>query len=245
MTLVEIAERVAAYCNASHINSLNDSDEALRIANIIKECYEEMILSKEVQTALELFQLQSYSNDTAPTRLELPEKALTLDIVKYTSSQNKIYSPVYLEPMDFIERSLGEDIEQDYVKTITDKESGAVYNIRTNKDPSYYTIMAGTYLIFDSYNKDFEDSIQGRHALVYGHTLPEFKLEDDFIPDIQEQQFPVLVSRAKIAADMELRNNYNAIEHDRSKKMFLNVDNNSKSYTRGSTSWNNRITFRV
>lgn len=245
MTLVEIAERVASYCNASHINSINDSDEALRIANIIKECYEEMILSKEIQTALELFQLQSVSDDDVPTRLELPEKALTLDIVKYTNSQNKIYSPIYVEPMTFIDRSLNEDIEQEFVKTVTDKESGAVYNIRTNKDPSFYTIMSGTYLIFDSYNRDFEDSIQGRHALVYGHTLPEFKLEDDFIPDIQEQQFPVLVSRAKVAADMELRNNFNELEHDRSKKLFINTDTNSKSWTRGTSRWNNRITFRV
>lgn len=245
MTLVEIAERVASYCNASHINSINDSDEALRIANIIRECYEEMVLSKEIQTALELFQLQSVSDDDVPTRLELPEKALTLDIVKYTNSQNKIYSPIYVEPMAFIDRSLNEDIEQEFVKTVTDKESGAVYNIRTNKDPSFYTIMSGSYLIFDSYNRDFEDTIQGRHALVYGHTLPEFKLEDDFVPDIQEQQFPVLVSRAKVAADMELRNNFNELEHDRSKKLFINTDTNAKSWTRGSTRWNNRITFRV
>lgn len=245
MTLVEMAERVAAYCNASHINSINDSDEALRIATIIKETFTELILTKEIQTALELFQLQSSSSVEAKTRLELPEQALTLDIVKYTNKRGQLYSPQYLEPMDFIAQSLAEDTENDYIETMVDQESGSVYNIRNNKDPSYYTLMSGKYVVFDSYNKDFEDTVQGRHALVYGHTLPEFKLEDDFVPDLQEQQFLTLLSRAKVVADMELRNNLNQLEYDRSKKLFISTSNDSKSHTRGNTRWNNRVTFRV
>lgn len=245
MNLVDMAERVAQFCNASHIDSINDSDESLRIAQIIKETYETMVLSQEIQTALELFKLQSASNSSLKTTLYLPEDCLTLDIVKYTSHQNKIYSPQYLEPMDFISRSLDLDVTRSEVETVVDPESATTYNILNNKDPSYYTVMSGKYLVFDSYNKDFEDLLQGRHALVYGHTLPEFKLEDDFVPDLQEQQFPVLLSKAKTAADMELRNNFNQVEADRGKKLFLNMTNDSKSYTRRSTTWNNRNLFRV
>lgn len=245
MNLVDMAERVAQFCNASHIDSINDTDESYRIAQIIKETYETMILSQEIQTALELFHLQSASNASLKTTLFLPDECLTLDIVKYTNHQGKIYSPQYLEPMDFISRSLDLDVTRPNVATVVDPESNTTYNIQTDKDPSYYTVMSGKYLVFDSYNKDFEDLIQGRHALVYGHTLPEFKLEDDFIPDLQEQQFPVLLSRAKTAADMELRNNFNQVEADRGKKLFLNITNDSKSYTRRSTTWNNRNLFRV
>lgn len=245
MNLVDMAERVAQFCNASHIDSINDTDESYRIAQIIKETYETMILSQEIQTALELFHLQSATAEDLKTTLYLPDECLTLDIVKYTNHQGKIYSPQYLEPMDFISRSLDLDVTRPNVTTVVDPESNTTYNIQTDKDPSYYTVMSGKYLVFDSYNKDFEDLIQGRHALVYGHTLPEFKLEDDFIPDLQEQQFPVLLSRAKTAADMELRNNFNQVEADRGKKLFLNITNDSKSYTRRSTTWNNRNLFRV
>ena len=84
MTLVEMTERVAQFCNASHVNSINDSDESIKIAKIIKETYETMILSQEIQTALELFKLQSASNESLKTTLYLPTEALTLDIVKYT-----------------------------------------------------------------------------------------------------------------------------------------------------------------
>lgn len=245
MNLVDMAERVAQFCNASHIDSIHDTDESYRIAQIIKETYETMILSQEIQTALELFHLQSATAENLKTTLYLPDECLTLDIVKYTTKRGNIYSPTYLEPMEFISRSLDLDVTRDCVETVRDPESNTVYNILNNKDPSYYTVMSGKYLVFDSYNKDFEDLIQGRHALVYGHTLPEFKLEDDFIPDLQEQQFPVLLSRAKTAADMELRNNFNQVEADRGKKLFLNITNDSKSYTRRSTTWNNRNLFRV
>lgn len=245
MNLVEMAERVAQFCNASHINSINDTDESMRIAQIIKETYETMVLSQEIQTALELFHLQSASNELLKTTLYLPEECLTLDIVKYTRKNGTIYSPIYLEPMEFISRSLDLDVTKDNVTTVVDPESNTTYNIVTDRDPSYYTVMSGKYLVFDSYNKAFEDTIQGRHALVYGHTLPKFELSDEFVPDLQEQQFPVLLSKAKTAADMELRNNFNQIEADRGKKLFLNITNDSKSYTRGNTRWNNRNKFSV
>lgn len=245
MTLVEMTERVAQFCNASHVNSINDSDESIKIAKIIKETYETMILSQEIQTALELFKLQSASNESLKTTLYLPTEALTLDIVKYTNKEGKLYSPTYLEPMEFISRSLDLDVTRADVETVTDKESNATFNILNSRDPQYYTVMAGKYLVFDSYNSSVESTLQGRNALVYGHTLPAFELSDDFTPDLQEQQFQVLLSKAKTAADMELRNNYNQVEADRGKKLFLNITNDSKSFTRGSTTWNNRIKFRA
>lgn len=245
MTLLDMTERVSQFCNASHVNSIDDSEESMKIAKIIKETFETMVLSQEIQTALELFQLQSASDESLKTTLYLPTEALTMDIVKYTSSKGKLYSPQYLEPMEFISRSLELDVTRDNVETLTDKESKATYNIVNDRDPQYYTVMAGKYLVFDSYNKDFESTLQGRHALVYGHTLPAFELSDDFIPDLQEQQFQVLLSKAKTAADMELRNNFNQVEADRGKKLFLNITNDSKSFTRGSTTWHNRIKFRA
>lgn len=245
MNLQEMTERVAEFVNADKVNSINDTDESLKIATIIKETYESMVLSKEIQTALELFQLQSSSSESAKTCLIIPDIALTLDIVKYTNKDGKIYSPQYMEPMEFIDWTLGLDVTAEYTETVTDKETGVVYNIRNDKDPSFYTIISGKYLIFDSYNKDFESLLQGRHCICYGHTLPAFEMKDEFIPDLQEQQFPILLSRAKTAADMELRGNLNQIEYDKGKKLFIDITNNSKSYRRGNTRWNNRIPFRV
>ena len=68
MNLVDMAERVAQFCNASHIDSIHDSDESYRIAQIIKETFETMVLSQEIQTALELFHLQSATKETLIVR---------------------------------------------------------------------------------------------------------------------------------------------------------------------------------
>jgi len=55
MNLQEMTERVAEFVNADKVDSINDTDESFKIATIIKETYEEMILSREFQPALKPF----------------------------------------------------------------------------------------------------------------------------------------------------------------------------------------------
>lgn len=48
-----------------------------------------------------------------------------------------------------------------------------------------------------------------------------------------------------MAADMELRGNFNQLEQDKARKLTINISNDSKSAARGNTRWNNRIKFSV
>ena len=242
-TLLDLTQRVAVFCNAGSVNSINDTRESLQIATIIKETFEDLVMRSEIRTTQTLLQLQSVSDLEKPTHLLMQTEVLTVDLLKYKKEDGTLSDLIYKNPVDFVEDSLHVDPFREHMQTVTDY-TGIVFNVYTNREPRYWTIFEDgdkEYVVLDAYNKEFEDTIQGIHVVAYGKILPEFKLEDSFIPPLSTQQFPVLLSRAKVAAAKELKNQENGIEYDKARKQFIQVTQQHQSQFRGSTTWNNRM----
>lgn len=241
-SLLDLTQRVAVFCNAGSVNSINDTRESLQIATIIKETFEDLVMRSEIRTTQTLLQLQSVSNVERPTHLLMQSEVLTVDLLKYKSPKGTLIDLQYKPAVDFVEDSLHLDPTQPNVQTVEDY-TGILFNIKTDKDPQYWTIFENgseEYVVLDSFNKEFEDTVQGVHVVAYGKIMPEFLLEDTFIPPLSTQQFPVLLSRAKVAAAKELKNQENGIEYDKARKQFVQVTQQNRSQFRGSTTWNNR-----
>lgn len=241
-SLLDLTQRVAVFCNAGSVNSINDTRESLQIATIIKETFEDLVMRSEIRTTQTLLQLQSVSNVERPTHLLMQSEVLTVDLLKYKSPKGTLIDLQYKPSVDFVEDSLHLDPTQPNVQTVEDY-TGILFNIKTDKDPQYWTIFENgseEYVVLDSFNKEFEDTVQGVHVVAYGKIMPEFLLEDTFIPPLSTQQFPVLLSRAKVAAAKELKNQENGIEYDKARKQFVQVTQQNRSQFRGSTTWNNR-----
>ena len=242
-TLLDLTQRVAVFCNAGSVNSINDTRESLQIATIIKETFEDLVMRSEIRTTQVLLQLQSMSDLEKPTHLLMQPEVLTVDVLKYKKADGTLSDLQYKNPVAFVEDSLHMDPGLYNVKTVEDF-SGILFNIKTDKAPQYWTIFENgseEYVVLDSYNSEFEDTIQGIHVVAYGKIMPEFKLEDTFIPPLSTQQFPVLLSRAKVAAVKELKNQENGIEYDKARKQFIQITQQHESQFRGSTTWQNRM----
>ena len=233
--LLDIVQRVAEFCNAGSVKSM-------QIAKIVKETFEDLVLRRELVTGQALLQLQSVSDVEKPTHLSLRDGVIALDNVKYKNDKGTLDDLQYVEPMEFVDNSLHLDPTADNVKNVTDY-SGIIFNVHNDRAPKYYTIMAdgaNEYLVLDAYNKDFEDTLQGHNVVAYGHVMPEFRLEDSFVPPLSIQQFPVLISRAKTFAAKELKDQENALEYDKGRKQFIQVSQKAHSQFRGDTLWLNR-----
>lgn len=240
--LLDIVQRVAEFCNAGSVNSIKDTRESMQIAKIVKETFEDLVLRRELVTGQTLLQLQSVSDVEKPTHLLVPEGVIALDNVKYKNAEGTLEDLQYVEPMDFVDNSLHLDPTTDNVKNVSDY-SGILFNVYTDKSPRFYTVMtdgSNEYVVFDAYDKTFEDTLQGRHIVAYGHIMPEFRLEDNFVPPLSIQQFPVLISRAKTFAAKELKDQENALEYDKGRKQFIQVSQKARSQFRGDTLWLNR-----
>ena len=240
--LLDIVQRVAEFCNAGSVNSIKDTRESMQIAKIVKETFEDLVLRRELVTGQTLLQLQSVSDVEKPTHLLVPEGVIALDNVKYKNAEGTLEDLQYVEPMDFVDHSLHLDPTADNVKNVSDY-SGILFNVYTDKDPHFYTVLtdgANEYIVFDAYDKDFENTLQGHNVVAYGHVMPEFSLEDSFVPPLSIQQFPVLISRAKTFAAKELKDQENALEYDKGRKQFIQVSQKARSQFRGDTLWLNR-----
>lgn len=76
---------------------------------------------------------------------------------------------------------------------------------KNDRQPTYCTIISNYYVLFDSYDSAIDSTLQGSKSMVLGSIIPVFLMEDNFIPDLAEEQFQLLVNEAKALAFLELK----------------------------------------
>jgi hypothetical protein len=94
LTLLEMTQDIMSDMDSDEINSINDSVEALQVAQIIKTTYYNIIDGKDYAFLYELFQMDASGTATRPTHMSLPEDVIDLKWIKYncrTSVLDKTY----------------------------------------------------------------------------------------------------------------------------------------------------------
>jgi hypothetical protein len=76
---------------------------------------------------------------------------------------------------------------------------------KNNKQPTYYCVLQNYYFIFDSYDNSQDSALQSTKSLVSGFITPNFYLVDNFIPDLDDWAFPLLLNESKSLAFFELK----------------------------------------
>ena len=116
------------------------------------------------------------------------------------------YVPVKVLPfVDFMQlnvglNSSGSDVGTMQV-TIPNNDTGAAqvfnFNYQNDLTPRYCTIISNYYIIFNSYDSTLDSTLQGSKTLAFGWVYPTFTLTDTFVPNLDAQQFPLLINDAK------------------------------------------------
>lgn len=76
---------------------------------------------------------------------------------------------------------------------------------KNNKQPQYYTVLSDLYVLFDSFDNTQDATLQASKTLTYGWVIPMFVMEDNFTPNLDEAQFPMLLQEAKSLAFLEIK----------------------------------------
>lgn len=241
-TLLEMVQRILESRDAQVVNSIEDTREALQVANIIKETYYHLLYVRDIKSRTNLITFDSLSNLNYPTYLRFKDDVAQIDMLKYFDKKQERYVDLtLLEPQVFIERSLMLNPKEENITTCKDF-SGVSFNVYNDRAPTFWTSFDDEHIVVDGYNKEVEDTITAVNVMAYGIKYPEFKLEDTFIPDLAPQHFTLLLSKSKVMAAMELDKEYDQLEDDRARKQLMTVNEHSKRL-RGqeATLWKNRI----
>lgn len=210
-TLLELTQRILESMDSDEVNTISDSTESLAVANIIKECYFDIIGKMDLPEEEQIFQLTASGDNLKPTLMTLPEAVLDLKTAKYNISDDVVdplYADLYFVPLDeFIRRNFSLSTDMDEVGTMevgTDR-GDFLFKFMNDRHPSYYTSIDDTTLLFDAYDSEVETTLTSNRTLCWGQVIPTWEMEDSFTPDLDPRQFQFLLQASKAQAFVELK----------------------------------------
>lgn len=245
-TLLEMVQRVLESIDGQMIESIEDTREAVQVANCIKESYYHLLYTRDIQARNNVVQMHSMSNVDTPTEFYINDDVAQITMFKYYDKKNERYVDLeWLDPEVFIDRSLHinplDPYNKERVQTVKDP-SGIVYNIFNDREPHYYTSFDDKRFVCDAFNKEDGSTLMEQYTVCYGVVLPPFQIEDTFVPDLSPQHFTLLLSKSKVQAAYELNKAFDQLENDRARKQIATADKHAKR-VKGleKTLWKNRI----
>jgi len=225
-TLLDMVQNILSAMNGDEVNSIGDSVEALQVAEEVKTAYEILLQEYDLGYRHASVKLEPSNNPDRPTHMKLPDNIVQVFWVRYNNTADgpAEWRPVqYLDPEAFVQRAIG-IANQDRVKAVTDFNGTPLY-VFANQTPRYYTSFDEQWLIFDGYNDNVDTTLQSSKTLCWASVMPQFLMEDDFIPDLRPDLFPRLLSEAKSASFINLKQVSNSKEEQRSRRMITNLQN--------------------
>lgn len=209
LTLLDIVQNILSTLDSDEVNSIGDTVEARQVANIVKSTYMNLINRMDLPNHRQVFSLDTGGDSSAPVLMIRPSNVVRIDWIKYDWRQATTDSPQYryVTMLPFAQYS---DMTHQMSPT-TDSSVDSftlndhVFNFKNNAAPMYCTVVNDQYIIFDAFDSAVDSVLQPSKTLCYGLVGPTFEMRDEFIPDLDDKQFALLLNEAKSWAFMELK----------------------------------------
>lgn len=209
-TLLELTQRILEAMDSDEVDSIDDSPESLAVANIIKECYFDILGKLDLPEGESIFQLTGSGSSDLPALMYLPNNVLDLNRVYYndaTVNDPRWYQLTFMPFDAYLEYTNGMSITDDTVSSMDVVEDGQtfVFKFRNDRMPLYYTSFNDRTLLFDGADVSVNTTLVGAKTLAYGALEPTFTMENTYTPDLDARQFQLLLQAAKAQAFVELK----------------------------------------
>lgn len=226
MTLLAMVQNILSAMDSDEVNSITDTVEAMQVATIVKETYEDLVSTLEIPERKVLFHLESEANTDRANYLSVPADITDVYWIKYNG-----VDVTYLEPDVFINMVLREPGTQ----TVKDPFQDLEYQIINDRDPRYYTTFDDAHLVFDSFNVNAESTLQGVNTMCYGAKVATLELDDNAIPWLDHNFFPTLLAEAKTSCFVNLKQVSNSKEEVRARRGLVRIQNELSKVKRSPT----------
>ncbi len=234
LTLLDMVTDILSDMDSDQVNSINDTPEAEQVAQIIKSNYQAMMSNRNWPHTARLVRINSSTDNNKPTIMTFSEDIKELISVYYNKAKigetRLRFEPVkYIEPDDMLRLMYGRNTDDVH----TDQYDGGnnqMFVVLNNQPPSYFTSFDDSTLVFDSYDADVDSILQSSKTQVRAYVTPQFTMSDDFIPDLPEEAFSLLLEESKSKAMFKLKQT---------------VDNKAEQESRRQNQWLSRKAWRV
>ena len=225
MTLLELTQEILSALESDEVNSISDTVESLQVAGEVRTTYYELLTALKIPTNQKLMSLQALSDPAFPNYLKIPDNVQGIEWVKYKNVDDQYIEIRYVSPEDFLMLTTGYETSQPTTQVSDILEDTIQFKIVTNADPKYWTTFDNQYLVFDSLNLEIESSLQQSKCLVKAQVVPDFRLDDGFVPQLDIFLFPLLLAEAKKACFVNFKGISNANEERRARRQMVRSQN--------------------
>lgn len=204
--------------DSDEVNSVGDTIEAQQVANIVKNCYYDILTEIELPDEYTLFSLDASTDPGEPVVMGLPDNIENVDWIKYNKIDPSVSNYQQFERITYLPIDEFLRIVQSYVTTETNIGSfvfpieGATVDLLyyTDRAPEYYTTFDNRKVVFNALNTDFDVTLQSSKTLCYGKKTPAFEVSDGFIPFKDSKYESLLFNMSKATAFAELKQTVHA-----------------------------------
>lgn len=229
-TLLELTQAVLSSMDSDEINSINDTVESQQVVEVIKTVYDDIITRSSLNINKTLCNLVPSNDTTKPVLMTKPDNIDSIEWVKYNRKLNTDVDPLW-DQMEYMTVERFMDYIHQYNPSQSNIESfdyindGFVFTFlyRNDWSPQYYTSFDDVTFIFDGYDASVSSTLESSKTLAFGPRKSEFDKTDDFVPNLQPQQFALLLNESKSLAWAELKQTGHAKAEQASKRNWVHV----------------------
>lgn len=222
-TLLQIVQAVTVELDLDPVESIEDTPEALQIAQIVSDVFDEIVAKTRVRDKYILQPLIALSDNTKPTHMKLPDGTQELAWIKYdvrklSANGRKSYSTLkYLQPDDFLYKIQGRNNLDTNVDVVIDF-GGSELLIVNDAAPSYWTSFDDTYVVFDSFDSEVDTTLQDSKSQAFLRKEVSMVIHDTTIPELPSDSFPFLITTTKSRAMLAINQEINPLLNQESER---------------------------
>lgn len=242
-TLLELVQRILESMESDEVSSIGETPESLSVANIVKECYFDIIGWHSPDDTVGIFKLDASTDDTKPCLMYVPTTVSKISWVKYNQSDN-LTKPEwrevrYVSNEEFLHFQTGIDQADTTYQSMVVEINGSdfTFQIQNDRFPQYYTIFDEFNIVFNAFDATVENTLTEDRSLCYGELIPDFQMVNDYVPDLDPRQFQLLLQEAKSTAFVELKQAPNPKAEAKARKGHIQMQ---KQKSDNNPSWANQ-----
>lgn len=211
-TLLELTQDVLSSMDSDEINSISDTVESQQVVKILKTVYDDIATRGDPVSHRTIFNLNASGDITKPTLMTKPDSIDKIAWLRYNTQLATDTAPVWNDlkymPIDeFIIMNQELNGAETNVGSMVLTTNGFTYTFFYLNDtpPRYYTTPDDVNIIFDAYDNTVDTTLQSSKTMCYGSLANTWTEVDTFVPNLQPQQFALLLNEAKSLAWAELK----------------------------------------
>lgn len=216
-TLLELTQSVLASIGGDEVNSTTDTAESLQVVEILRTVYDSIASRSNLPTHKTMFNLTASGVGSKPVLMTKPNTITDIEWIRYNVIKDGETDPTWAD-MKFMYLDQFMCMVQSLRPSETNVESfdhtvngfTFTFNYRNDVGPTYYTTFDDNTVIFDSYDVAVDSTLQSNKTLCYGAVSNVFTVDDTWTPNLQAEQFSVLLNEAKAMAWAELKQSANS-----------------------------------